>query len=120
MDIGETLYEVSREAWRRWLSEHHARKQEIWLIFYKRASGKPSLSYDEAVEEAICYGWIDSQIRSMDQERFARRFTPRREGSGWSDPNRKRALRMLRTGRMTDAGRATLPEEVLRSWPGGA
>lgn len=120
MDIGETLDVASCDAWRRWLAEHHVQKEEIWLIFYKMASGKPSLSYDEAVEEAICYGWIDSQIKSMDQERFARRFTPRREGSGWSDPNRKRALRMLREGRMTDAGRATLPAEILRSWSGDA
>ena len=120
MDIGETLYVASRDAWRRWLAEHHAQKPEIWLIFYKKASGKLSLSYDEAVEEAICYGWIDSQIKSMDQERFARRFTPRRERSGWSDPNRKRARKMLRGGRMTDAGRATLPDDILSASPSPA
>lgn len=118
MEIGETLYVVSRDAWRDWLAAHHAQKEEVWLIFYKKASGKPSLSYDEAVEEAICYGWIDSQIKSMDQERFARRFTPRREGSAWSRYNKQRALKMLREGRMAQAGWALLPDEVLRSWRG--
>jgi uncharacterized protein YdeI (YjbR/CyaY-like superfamily) len=120
MDSSETLYVVSRDAWRGWLADHHAQKQEVWLIFYKKASGKPSISYDEAVEEAICYGWIDSQIKSMDQERFARRFTPRREDSEWSVYNRQRALKMLRAGRMTKAGTALLPDEILRSWQGGA
>jgi uncharacterized protein YdeI (YjbR/CyaY-like superfamily) len=115
MDIGETLYVVSRDAWRGWLTDHHARKQEVWLIFCKKASGKPSISYDEAVEEAICYGWIDGQIKSMDRERFARRFTPRREESEWSNSNRERALKMLREGRMTKAGKVLLPDEILRS-----
>lgn len=118
MEIGETLCVDSRDAWRQWLAEHHAEKQEIWLIFYRKASGKSSISYGEAVEEAICFGWIDSQIRSMDEERFARRFTPRREGSAWSSYNRQRAVKMLREGRMTDAGRTSLPEGILRSWQG--
>jgi uncharacterized protein YdeI (YjbR/CyaY-like superfamily) len=112
MEVGETLYVVDRDAWRGWLAVHHAQKAEVWLVFCKAASGKPSISYDEAVEEAICYGWIDSQIKSMDEERFARRFTPRREDSGWSNSNRKRALKMLREGRMTKAGRTLLPEEM--------
>ena len=116
MDASETLYVLSREKWRAWLAHHHTQKQEVWLVFFRKGSGKPSLSYDEAVEEAICYGWIDSQIQSLDQERFARRFTPRREGSTWSDHNRKRALKMLREGQMTEAGKALLPDEVVRSW----
>lgn len=116
MDVSETLYIVSREEWRVWLAAHHAQEQEVWLVFCRKGSGKPSLSYDEAVEEAICYGWIDSQIRSLDRERFARRFTPRRAKSGWSDYNRKRALKMLQAGRMTEVGKASLPDEVLRSW----
>ena len=117
MDVSETLYIVTRDEWRGWLAHHHTQKQEVWLVFCRKGSGKPSLSYDEAVEEAICYGWIDSQIRSLDAERFARRFTPRREGSTWSEQNRKRALKMLQAGRMTRAGKALLPDEVLRSWP---
>jgi uncharacterized protein YdeI (YjbR/CyaY-like superfamily) len=115
MEIGETLYVNSRDAWRAWLAGHHAEKPEVWLVFCRKDSGKPSLSYGEAVEEAICYGWIDSQIRSLDGERFARRFTPRRPGSRWSNYNRQRALKMLREGRMTGAGKALLPEDVLRS-----
>jgi uncharacterized protein YdeI (YjbR/CyaY-like superfamily) len=112
MDIGETLYVTSRDEWRAWLAEHHARKQEVWLVFYKQGSGTPSISYDEAVEEAICYGWIDSQIRSLETGRFVRRFTPRRRGSAWSNYNRKRAVKMSREGRMTEAGRALLPDEL--------
>jgi uncharacterized protein YdeI (YjbR/CyaY-like superfamily) len=118
MDFGETFYAGSRDAWRGWLADHHAQKQEVWLIFYKKASGKPSLSYDEAVEEAICFGWIDSQIKSMDRERFARRFTPRREASPWSSYNKERALKMLRQRRMTPAGWALLPDEIVRAWQG--
>lgn len=115
MDVGETLYITTRDEWRGWLAQHHTQKQEVWLVFCRKGSGKPSLSYDEAVEEAICYGWIDSQIRGLDEMRFARRFTPRREGSPWSDYNRKRAVKMLRQGRMTEPGRARLPDEILRS-----
>jgi uncharacterized protein YdeI (YjbR/CyaY-like superfamily) len=117
MEIGETLHVVSRDEWRAWLADHHAQKPEVWLVFCRKGSGKPSLSYDQAVEEAICYGWIDSQIRSLDQERFARRFTPRREGSEWPSYNKQRALKMLREGRMTQAGRALLPDEVRGSQP---
>lgn len=116
MEIGKTLNVTSREAWRSWLVEHHRDREEIWLVFWKKDSGKPSLSYNEAVEEAICFGWIDSQIRSIDEQRFARRFTPRRKGSGWSRYNRARALRMLQQGRMTEAGRILLPEDVARGW----
>jgi uncharacterized protein YdeI (YjbR/CyaY-like superfamily) len=115
MKIGETLYVVSRDRWRAWLADHHAGKQEVWLVFCRKGSGKLSLTYDEAVEEAICYGWIDSQIRSLDEVRFVRRFTPRREGSTWSKPNQQRARRMLREGRMTEAGKALLPDEMRRS-----
>lgn len=116
MDIGETACVRSRKEWRRWLADHHHLKEEIWLIFYRKASGERSISYDDAVEEAICYGWIDSQIKSMDEQRFVRRFSPRREGSEWSEYNRERALRMLREGRMTEAGKASLPAEVLQAW----
>jgi uncharacterized protein YdeI (YjbR/CyaY-like superfamily) len=116
MEIGKTLNVTSREEWRRWLVGHHRNREEIWLVFWKKDSGKPSLSYNEAVEEAICFGWIDSQIRSIDEQRFARRFTPRRKGSGWSRYNRARALRMLQQGRMTEAGRILLPEDVARGW----
>lgn len=116
MEIGETLYVAERQEWRRWLAKNHRDKKEIWLIFYKKATGKPTLTYDEAVEEAICYGWIDGQEKSIDQEKYALRFTPRKKGSNWSQPNVARALNMLRARKMTKAGLATLPREMLEAW----
>ena len=116
MEIGETLYVTSRRDFRKWLAKNCRRKKEIWLIFYKKYSGKSSISYDEAVEEALCYGWIDSQQKPIDAEKFARRFTPRKKGSNWAESNIKRALRMLSNGKMTQAGMTLLPAEFLKKW----
>jgi len=113
MNIGETLYVRYREEWRRWLADHHRDKKEVWLIFFKKSSGKSSISYDDAVEETICYGWIDSQQKPIDKEKFARRFTPRRKQSGWSKHNKAHVLKMLRDGKITQAGKALLPMDVL-------
>lgn len=84
------------------------------MVFYKKLSRKPSIDYDEAVEEALCYGWIDGRIKRMDVERYLLRFTPRRQESSWSESNKRRALRMLREGKMTQAGLKSLPTEVLK------
>jgi uncharacterized protein YdeI (YjbR/CyaY-like superfamily) len=119
MEFGETFSTTSREEWRQWLAEHHGLKAEIWLVFYKKGSGKPSLPYEEAVEEAVCYGWIDSLVKSIDEERYARRFSPRRPGGEWSAYNMRRALKMLRAGKMAPAGEALLPPEVLEAWGEG-
>jgi len=113
MKTGETLTVTTREEWRRWLADHHQTKVEIWLVFYYKRTGKPTISYNDAVEEAICYGWIDSQQNPMDEERFVRRFSPRRKRSHWSKSNKERALRMLRAGKMEEAGMALLPDDVL-------
>ena len=113
MKTGETLTVMTREEWRRWLADHHQTKGEIWLVFYYKRTGKPTISYNGAVEEAICYGWIDSQQNRMDEERFVRRFSPRRKRSHWSKSNKERALRMLRAGRMAEAGMALLPDDLL-------
>jgi uncharacterized protein YdeI (YjbR/CyaY-like superfamily) len=113
MKTGETLTVTTREEWRRWLAEHHQSKGEIWLVFYYKRTGKPTIPYNDAVEEAICYGWIDSQQNRMDEERFVRRFSPRRKRSHWSKSNKERALRMLRAGRMAEAGMALLPDHLL-------
>ena len=119
MKIGETLDTASREEWRHWLAQNHDSKDEIWLVFYKKASGKPSLPYDEAVEEAVCYGWIDSLVKSIDDDKYTRRFSPRRPGSEWSAYNKRRALKMMRTGKMTPPGEALLPPEVLDAFGDG-
>lgn len=110
----ETLHVFSRNEFRRWLSENHSRKTQLWLILYKKASGKQTFSPDDALEEAICYGWIDNRTRSIDEQRFAMRFTPRYKGSPWSTCNKALALKMLRAGKITKAGKAVLPVELLK------
>lgn len=112
MQIGETLYVTHRDDFRRWLIDNHQSRKEIWLVQYKKATKKPSLNYVEAVEEAICFGWIDSLENSMDAERYATRFSPRRPGSNWTNTNKDRARKMIAEGRMTPAGRVTLPLDV--------
>jgi len=94
----------SREVWRAWLERNHARRAEVWLVFYKRHTGKPSVSYGDAVEEALCFGWIDGLKRSIDEARYEHRFTPRRPGSKWSALNEARARQMIAADRMTAAG----------------
>ncbi len=112
MDIGETLYVTTPAAFRKWLQKHHKSKKEIWLIQYKKATEKPSIKYVEAVEEAICFGWIDGFEKGMDAERYATRFTPRRPRSNWTETNKERARKLISSGKMTEAGRATLPPDV--------
>ena len=98
----------TRDAWRTWLAEHHARDEGVWLIRYKKAAGKPTVSYDAAVEEALCFGWIDSLPRKLDDERTMLYFAPRKAGSGWSRPNKERVRRMTKAGKMMPAGQAKI------------
>lgn len=116
MDIGEKLHVNSRAEWRAWLEAHHQQKPEIWLVLYKVSSGKQALALPDAVEEALCFGWIDSQMKSIDTECHAQRFSPRRKKSVWTAINRGRALRLLREGKMAPAGIAALPPEILEAW----
>jgi len=103
-EMKESLTFKTRASWRSWLEKHHDKEQELWLVFYKKGSGKQGISYEDSVEEALCFGWIDGQIRSIDHDRCARRFTPRRKGSAWSESNLKRVERMKKEGKMTKAG----------------
>ncbi len=114
MEISETLYVTNREDWRAWLQLHHQQKQEIWLVYYKKTTGKPSISYADAVEEALCFGWIDSIEKSIDTERFAGRFTPRRKDSKWSESNIVRLRKLFSENKMTPAGMAVIPDEILK------
>ena len=100
----------SRTEWRRWLARHHAKASEIWLVFHKVHAGGPALSYDQSVEEALCFGWVDSLIRRLDEARYARKFTPRKPGSQWSSANRARAQRMIEAGLMQPQGLALVEE----------
>ncbi len=112
MELGETLYVTERREWRGWLKEHHNSKREIWLVFYKQGTGKPRLSYNDSVEEALCFGWIDSTVKRVDEESNAQRFTPRRENSPLSPMNKERARRLIASGEMTQAGRATIKDNL--------
>jgi uncharacterized protein YdeI (YjbR/CyaY-like superfamily) len=103
-DTFELVQAVDREAWRTWLAEHYASAPGVWLVFFKKGSGQPSVTYDEAVEEALCFGWIDSLMNPIDEQRFKQVFTPRKPGSRWSRLNKQRVENMLAQGRMTPAG----------------
>ena len=109
MDIRETLALDEPEDLRPWLQEIHRTKMEIWLIFHKRSSGRQTLTIAKAVEEALCFGWIQSQLKPLNQQRFAVRFSPRHQGSIWSLSNLKRVRSLIAEGRMTEAGMAVLP-----------
>jgi len=104
------LYVKTRTEWRQWLTGHHGAAAGIWLVCYKKETGKPTLAYDDAVEEALCFGWIDSVIKKLDEERYARKFTPRRAGSLWSALNKRRVAKLTRKGLMTPAGKAVVAE----------
>jgi uncharacterized protein YdeI (YjbR/CyaY-like superfamily) len=98
------LHFVDRHDWRSWLEKNHETKREAWLIFYKKHTGTPNVTYDDAVEEALCFGWIDSIIKRIDHEKFARKFTPRKLNSRWSGSNKKRATKMINEGKMMKTG----------------
>jgi len=94
----------SRSEWRSWLGENHDKESEIWLVFYKVKAGKKSIRYEEAVEEALCFGWIDSLVRRIDDEKHMQKYTPRKANSNWSASNKKRVERLIADGLMTAAG----------------
>ena len=112
--ITEKLYVTNRNDWRAWLEKNHDTKKEVWLIYYKKHTGKPRIPYDAAVEEALCFGWIDSTVKRINDEKYAQKFTPRNAKNKWSELNIKRTKKMIREGRMTKVGLAKC-KEALRS-----
>jgi uncharacterized protein YdeI (YjbR/CyaY-like superfamily) len=108
MKLGKTLYVTTRRAWRQWLARHHKSASEIWLVYYRKETGKPRVPYNDAVEEALCYGWIDGQTQRVDGESWAQRFSPRRSTSKLSPMNRERVRRLIAAGSMTQAGLARI------------
>ena len=100
MKITQTLYVSRRKAWRSWLKTHYKTEKEIWLVYYRKQTGKPRLAYNDAVEEALCFGWIDSTVKNLDAERFAQKFSPRRPKSGYSQPNKERLRRLIEQGQV--------------------
>lgn len=101
-----TLDVATAAEWRAWLAEHHGSESEIWLVYYKKHTGRPTLDYGVSVEEALCYGWVDNLIRRFDDDRFARKFTPRKPGSKWSPSNKQRIAKLEAEGRMAPPGQA--------------
>jgi uncharacterized protein YdeI (YjbR/CyaY-like superfamily) len=95
---------TGRGEWRNWLESHHRKADEAWLVLYKKGVREGSLSLDEIVEEALCFGWIDGKLRGLDKERYSLRFTPRRNKSVWSVSNIRRVERLIREGLMTESG----------------
>lgn len=100
----ETIYAVDRNTWRDWLEKNHDTASGIYLIYYKVKSGKPSILYSEAVKEALCFGWIDSKVKSLDEERYQQIFTPRKLKSVWSKLNKQYIEELIDQGLMTEAG----------------
>lgn len=100
----------TRERWREWLAKHHASEAEVWLIFHKKHTGEPSVEYKDALDEALCYGWIDSLIKRIDDDRYARKFTPRKAESNWSSINITRYNELKAAQRLAPPGLARSPE----------
>jgi uncharacterized protein YdeI (YjbR/CyaY-like superfamily) len=104
------LYFKNRSEWRKWLEENHSMVQGLWLIYYKKSSGKPRIPYNEAVEEALCFGWIDGKIKRVNDDYYIQWFTPRRPGSRWSKLNISRVQKLIIEGQMRPAGLAAYEE----------
>jgi len=110
----DTFFAADRAAWREWLERHHAARTQVWLLLHKKHVEEPSVRYDAAVEEALCWGWIDGLTKRWDERSYAVRFTPRKPGSVWSESNVERVTRMIAEGRMTPAGQALVDEAKRR------
>jgi uncharacterized protein YdeI (YjbR/CyaY-like superfamily) len=125
MEITKTFYAPNRKAWRDWLKTHYQAEKEIWLIYYRKQTGKLRISYNDAVEEALCFGWIDSTVKNLDAERIAQRFSPRRPKSGYSQANKERLQWLIARGKVRKDVLATLggisqekleiPADILRA-----
>jgi uncharacterized protein YdeI (YjbR/CyaY-like superfamily) len=107
-DITDTLIVRDRDEWRDWLSRHHGRERLVWLLIAKKNGGVTGVGYEEAVEEALCFGWIDGQAKRYDERYYALRFTPRRPGSVWAGSNKARVAKLTAEGRMAPAGMAVI------------
>ena len=108
MEITNTLYVTNRRDWRKWLHENYKSEKEVWLVYYKKETGKPRIAYNDAVEEALCFGWIDSTHKTLDTERTAQRFSPRKPKSQYSPANKERLRKLLKQRKVISEVRETL------------
>ncbi|SMD43400.1 Uncharacterized conserved protein YdeI, YjbR/CyaY-like superfamily, DUF1801 family [Aquiflexum balticum DSM 16537] len=104
----ETFYPTSRKEWREWLQSNHHKKESVWLIYYKKKAKVPTIAYGEAVDEALCFGWIDSKAKPIDKDKFMQFFSKRKENSVWSKVNKEKVERLIQEGLMTEAGFAII------------
>ena len=104
----DMLHIFTREEWRNWLRKNHNKRKKVWLIYYKKHTGKPRIPYEDAVEEALCYGWIDGKVKRIDDEKYMQLFTPRKAKSIWSKHNKNRAENLIERGLMKDSGLAAI------------
>lgn len=116
MQITNPKYFKNRNELRKWLEKNHNKQKEVWVLFYKVHTKKKSLRYAEAVEEALCFGWIDGIVKRIDDEKHAQRYTPRKPRSYWSNVNKERVKRMIEEGKMTDAGLAKIKDAKKSGW----
>jgi uncharacterized protein YdeI (YjbR/CyaY-like superfamily) len=112
MDVSQAVPAASADDFDRWLAAHGADGQERILAIYKKASGRQTVTFDELLDVALCHGWVDTQTKGIDDQRYAIRFVARRPGSNWSATNREKVRRLLAEGRMTPAGQALLPPDL--------
>jgi uncharacterized protein YdeI (YjbR/CyaY-like superfamily) len=106
--VDTELYFTDRAEWRAWLTENHDREKEAWLLYPKKASGRPRILYNDAVEEALCFGWIDSRVKRIDEYSYAQRFSPRKPKSGYSEANKQRLSALVKQGKVISSVLATL------------
>ena len=117
MELNSALSFKNRDEWRKWLEKNHRKEKEVWLVHYKKHVGKIGIQLEEAVEEALCFGWIDGKLRKVDKERFILRYSPRKANSVWSKLNRERVKRLIKAVKMTAAGLSIVEEAKKRgSW----
>jgi uncharacterized protein YdeI (YjbR/CyaY-like superfamily) len=107
-----TIEIASTAQWQAWLGDNRERVDQVWVAIYKKSTGKQTVTFDELLEEALCWGWVDTQTKGLDDERYSIRFRRRRPGSNWSPTNRAIVCRLLEQSRMTPAGSAVLPDDL--------
>ena len=125
MKITKTLHVTNRRDWRKWLREHYKTEKEIWLVYYKKETGQPRIAYNDAVEEALCFGWIDSTLKSLDEKRSAQRFSPRKPKTPYSAANKERLRKLIKQRKVIKEVRERLgdlsgekfeiPEDILEA-----
>jgi uncharacterized protein YdeI (YjbR/CyaY-like superfamily) len=108
MPLQKTFKATDRDTWRTWLASNHASETVVWVLFQKKHTGESGMSYDDSVEEALCFGWIDSIIKRIDENTYARKFTPRTDAANWSELNKRRVAKCIQEGRMTAIGLAKI------------